>query len=59
MTILFTNNASTSLASGITNSATSLTVVTGQGSLFPTITGSNIFYLTLHINHFEVQISSE
>ena len=47
MTILFTNNASTSLASGITSGATSLTVVTGQGALFPTITGSNIFYLTL------------
>ena len=47
MTILFTNNASTSLASGITSGATSLTVATGQGALFPTITGSNIFYLTL------------
>jgi len=47
MTILFSNNASTTLASAITSSATSLTVATGQGSLFPTITGSNIFYITL------------
>ena len=47
MTILFSNNAASALASGISNSATSLTVLSGQGSLFPTITGSNIFYVTL------------
>lgn len=47
MTILFTNNAATTLASGITNSATSLTVASGTGSLFPTLSGSNIFYATL------------
>jgi len=47
MTILFTNNAAATLASSITTSSTSLTVTTGQGTLFPTITGSNIFYVTL------------
>ena len=47
MTILFTNNAAATLASSITVGATSLTVTTGQGTLFPTITGSNIFYITL------------
>ena len=47
MTILFTNNAAATLASSITTSSTSLTVTTGQGALFPTITGSNIFYATL------------
>lgn len=47
MTIKFTNNASTTLASGITNSATSLTVSSGAGALFPTIAGSDIFYVTL------------
>ena len=47
MTILFTNNAAATLASPITTSSTSLTVTTGQGTLFPTITGSNIFYVTL------------
>ena len=47
MTILFTNNAAATLASSITSTATSLTVTTGQGALFPTITGSNIFYATL------------
>lgn len=47
MTILFTNNAAATLASSITTSSTSLTVTSGQGALFPTITGSNIFYVTL------------
>lgn len=43
----FTNNATTTLASGITNVATSLTVASGTGSLFPTLTGSQYFYCTL------------
>jgi hypothetical protein len=43
----FTNNAATTFASSITNSATSLTVATGTGALFPTLTGSNFFYCTL------------
>lgn len=47
MTILFTNNAATTLASGISSSATSLTVASGTGALFPTLSGSNIFYATL------------
>lgn len=47
MPVLFTNNASTTLAAGITNVATSITVATGQGALFPAITGSNFFYATL------------
>lgn len=47
MPVLFTNNASTTLASGIAAGATSITVATGQGALFPTISGSNFFYATL------------
>ena len=43
----FTNNAATTLASGITSVATSLTVATGTGALFPTLTGSQYFYCTL------------
>lgn len=43
----FTNNAATTLASGITNSATSLTVATGTGTLFPTITAPQFFIATL------------
>lgn len=47
MTIKFTNNATTTLASGITNVATSLTVASGAGALFPTLSGSDVFYATL------------
>jgi len=46
---LWTNNAKSLLASGITNSATSLTCTTGEGALFPIIgsgTG-NFFFATL------------
>jgi hypothetical protein len=43
----FTNNAATTLASGITNVATSLTVTTSTGSLFPALSGSQYFYCTL------------
>jgi hypothetical protein len=47
MTILYTNNASTTLASGITNSATTLTVASGYGAAFPSPSGSQYFYMTL------------
>jgi len=43
----FTNNAATTLASSILIGATSLTVTSGTGALFPTLTGSNFFYCTL------------
>ena len=46
-TQLFANNVSSSLASGITNVATSLTLATGQGALFPSPTGGDWFLLTL------------
>ena len=44
---LFTNNAATTLASSILVGATSLTVVAGQGALFPTLAVSAYFYCTL------------
>ena len=47
MTQLFTNNAVSALASGITDVATSLTVTTGEGALFPSPTGGDFFMLTL------------
>ena len=43
----FTNNAATTLASGILSGATSLTVATGTGALFPSLSGGNFFYCTL------------
>lgn len=47
MSILFTNNAATNLASSITSGATSLTVSTGTGSLFPNPTAPDYFLVTL------------
>jgi hypothetical protein len=47
---LFTNNAATTLASSITNVATSLTVAAGTGALFPTLAGSQYFYCTIANN---------
>ena len=47
MAILFTNNATTNLASSITSGATSLTVLTGTGSLFPNPTAPDYFIITL------------
>lgn len=40
---LFTNNAASTLASGITSGATSLTVQAGDGALFPNPSGSDFF----------------
>lgn len=47
MVMKFTNNASSTLASGITNVATSLTVASGNGALFPTLSAGDYFYCTL------------
>jgi hypothetical protein len=43
----FTNNAATTLASSILVGATSLTVASTTGALFPTLTGDQYFYCTL------------
>lgn len=43
----FTNNATSRLASAITSGDTALTVTTGEGSLFPTLSGSDFFLCTL------------
>jgi hypothetical protein len=45
MAIVFSNNARTTLASGISSSATSITVT--DGSVFPSLTGNDIFYCTI------------
>jgi hypothetical protein len=44
---IFANNASSSLASPISNVATSFTVATGEGAKFPTPSGGDYFMLTL------------
>ena len=45
MAVVFKNNAKTTLASGVNSSATSITV--SDGSVFPSLTGSDIFFATL------------
>ena len=47
MAILVANNATSYLAGTLTAVATSLTVSSGSGTLFPTISGSDVFYVTL------------
>jgi len=48
LTLLAANNAQTVLAAGISSSATSITVNTGTGSLFPApVSGTSYFKLTL------------
>ena len=47
MVMKFTNNATSTLASSINSSVTSLSVATGGGALFPTLSGSDYFYCTL------------
>ena len=45
---LYKNNATATMSSGISSTATSLTVTSGQGALFPAATtGGNYFYATL------------
>ena len=53
---LFTNNAATTLASGILSGATSLTVAAGTGALFPNPTAGQYFYCTLANNAGTVEI---
>jgi hypothetical protein len=56
MAVLYTNNASTALASGINNSVTSLSVSSGTGALFPNPSNPDIFYATLTDSSGNVEI---
>lgn len=47
MVMKFTNNATSTLASTINSSVTSLSVATGGGALFPTLSAGDYFYCTL------------
>jgi hypothetical protein len=47
MSIVFTNNSSTTLASAILYTDVSFTVATGTGSTFPAIGGGDVAYITL------------
>ena len=56
MAVKFSNNGKTTLASGITNSATSITV--NDGSVFPSLSGSDTFFMTLEDTSGNVEIVS-
>ena len=47
MAVKFSNNASATLASAIVSGSTTIALASGQGALFPTLTGSAFFYTTL------------
>ena len=54
MGVKFTNNAKTTLASGINSSATSVSVVSSSG--FPSLSGSDYFYATLDDDDSNLEI---
>lgn len=56
MPVKITNNASGVLASSITTASTSITLTTGQGSLFPSIASGDFFFATLvdSSNNYEI-----
>lgn len=56
MPVLFTNNASAPLAASISSSATTIVVTTGQGTLFPALSGSDYFYATLTNSSNQLEI---
>jgi len=47
MSVKFSNNGHSKLASSLTTSATTITLASGHGARFPSLTGSEYFYATL------------
>ena len=47
MAVKFANNAYATLAAGVASSDTSITLTSGQGARFPSLSGSDYFYATL------------
>lgn len=47
MAVLYTNNATTTLAAAINTSATALSLATGTGTLFPSPSSPDFFYVTI------------
>jgi hypothetical protein len=56
MTVKWTNNATTTIASGIASGATSITVAGGTGALFPTLGTGDYFYATLNNANNDIEI---
>jgi len=56
MTIKFTNNAVSRLSAGISASATTINLITGEGSRFPSLTTGDWFPLTVFKSTGEIEI---
>ena len=56
MTVLFKNNVTATLAAGISDTATTIVVSSGQGTRFPSISGGNYFYATLYDSSNNIEI---
>jgi hypothetical protein len=56
MSLKFTNNASATLAASIISTSTSITVTTGQGTLFPALGSGDYFYATLYDSSNNIEI---
>ena len=56
MTIKWTNNATTTIASGIASGDTTITVAGGTGALFPTLGVGDRFYATLNDSSNNIEI---
>ena len=54
--IKFTNNAHGSLNASINDSVTTITLVSGDGAKFPSLTGSEYFYATLIKSNNDIEI---
>ncbi len=56
MPALYTNQATSTLAAGISNTDTTLSVQAGHGARFPSITGSDYFLATIDNGTGSVEI---
>jgi hypothetical protein len=56
MAVKWANNATTTIASGISSGATTITVAGGGGSLFPSIGAGDYFYATLNDSSNNIEI---
>ena len=56
MTVLFKNNVTATLAAGISDTATTIVVSSGQGTRFPSLTTGQYFYATLYDSSNNIEI---
>jgi hypothetical protein len=56
MSIVFKNNASTTIADALSSSAVEVVLASGTGALFPALTGSEYFYATIFNTANQIEI---